>query len=57
MGMRSMQASVFFDHLRDGRGRIRVRSVTGEELGVEMSAVAVSILRTMMAPEGEARPT
>lgn len=51
-----MQASVFFDHLRDGRGRIRIKSVTGEELGVEMSEVSVNILREAMVPR-EVRPT
>lgn len=56
--MRSMQASVSFERLRDGRGLIRVKSVTGEELGIELSAVAVEALRMELAPEGEAaRPT
>jgi hypothetical protein len=55
--MQQMQAVVSFDRLRDGRGRIRIKSVTGHEIGVEMSAVAVLALRAMMTPESEVRPT
>lgn len=55
--MRSMQAKVTFERLRDGRGRIRVKSVTGEELGIEMTAAELEVLRAKMLPEGEVRPT
>lgn len=55
--MRSMQASVTFDHLSGGRGRMRFKSVTGEEIGVEMTPDAISILRSMMERAEEVRPT